>query len=405
MSESPEQLFDIVIVGAGMVGASLAHALLNKGFSVAIVEAVSASAKFQPSYDDRHLALSLSSQSILNDLGLWSGLQSSATPVKQIHVSDQHHPGMVRLSAVDIGAEAFAYIVVAKQLGLALRESLEDCVKTMFCPAQVTAIEQTEESCLTRIDCDGSLKQLRSRLLILADGTRSSTRAMCGFTTQEKSYRQTAIVCNLRTQLAHNNTAFERFTPQGPFALLPSGVDRMAAVFTVNTDMAEQTLAMTDTEFLSACQQQFGRRLGRFSDPGQRSAYEINLLQVDMPYRGRALLLGNSAHSIHPNGAQGFNLALRDVAVLANRLGEVAAEKGDPGAAKVLQAYHRQRQGDQKRVIKMTDGLAQLFYTSDPFLGVARNLGLMTMQLLPGLKKKLIQQGAGLNSDHHINMQ
>jgi len=393
--------FDIIIVGAGMVGASLAHALRNTGYSVCIIEAVPPKADTQPSYDDRHLALSLSSQRILNDLDLWTTLSGKAIPIEHIHVSDQSRPGMVRMSANELGVAALGHVVVARDLGQALLQGLENQVQEFLCPASVVGIENSDQQVVIRAGTGREAKTLTSRLLILADGANSRTRELCQFEVQHRAYDQTAIVCNVLTQLPHANTAFERFTGHGPFALLPSGKNRMAMVFTVHSNEAEKYLALSDGDFASEFQRQFGRRLGRLSQPGKRHSYKIAMHHVHDQFRNRVLLLGNSAHTLHPNAAQGFNLALRDVAGLAEVLGYAARQQEDPGSRTTLGKYQALRLPDQKRVLTFTDGLARSFYTDSLCLSICRNLGLMATELFPGLKQYVMRQGAGLNSRSH----
>lgn len=393
--------FDITIVGAGMVGASLAHALRNTGYSVGIVEAVPPRADTQPSYDDRHLALSLSSQRILNDLDLWTALSGKAVPIEHIHVSDQGCPGMVRMSADEFGVAALGHVVVARNLGQALLKNLKKQVQEFFCPASVIGIENSGRQVVVQVSTATGEKALKTGLLILADGTNSRTREMCQFEVQQRAYDQTAIVCNVVTQLPHNNTAFERFTGHGPFALLPSGKNRMAMVFTVHSNEAEKYLALSDEDFAEEFQCQFGRRLGRLSQPGQRHSYKIAMHHVHDQFRDRVLLLGNSAHTTHPNAAQGFNLALRDVAGLAEVLGQAARQQEDPGSRTTLEKYQALRLPDQKRVLAFTGGLARSFYTDSLWLSISRNLGLMATELFPGLKQHVMRQGAGLNSRFH----
>ncbi|MCG8325697.1 MAG: FAD-dependent monooxygenase, partial [Thiotrichales bacterium] len=176
----------------------------------------------------------------------------------------------------------------------------------------------------------------------------------------------------------------------------------MAMVFTVKTAQADHFLAMPDEKFSVAIQQQFGRRLGRLGHSGKRSSYPITMHQVDDQFKHRVLLLGNSAHTLHPNAAQGFNLALRDVAALCNVLRKADQHGEDPGMVTLLERYMDQRRADQQRVLQLTDRLASTFYTSHPCLTLGRNLGMLATEVLPGLKNWVMRQGAGLNSDYQV---
>lgn len=403
MNATTEFDFDVIIVGAGMVGASLAHALRPTGLRVCLVEAVPPRSDHQPSYDDRSLALSLSSRQILAALHQWHDIAPQATPIRHIHVSDQYRPGMVRLHAKEMGVDALGYVVLARDLGQVLLKELHSAVADFRCPAAVTAIDNQPDRVTVTITSDAGEDRLTSQLLVLADGSRSRTRAMCRFEQTGKSYGQTAIVSNVMTELHHHNTAFERFTTHGPIAFLPTRGDRMAMVFTVASDRAEDYLALTDTAFTAEIQAQFGRRLGRISKPGKRVSYDIALQHVERQYQNRVLLLGNSAHTLHPNAAQGFNLALRDVAGLAEVLADTAACQGDPGDEPTMERYMALRGPDQQRVLRFTDGLARSFYTSNPLMTLARNAGLMATGLLPPLRRHVMQQGAGITGRmHHL---
>lgn len=393
--------YDVIIVGAGMVGACLAHALRPVGLSVCLVEAIPPKADHQPSFDDRSLALSISSRHILTALGLWDDVVPAATPIQRIHVSDQHRPGMVRLTAREMGVDALGHVLSARHLGQALLKNLQQNVQAFICPASVVAIDNRADSVAVTIAAESGEQILNSRLLVLADGSRSRTREMCHFERIDKAYGQTAIVSNVLTELPHQNTAFERFTAHGPLALLPAGPDHMAMVFTVNSADAQVYLDMNDDAFVAEVQRQFGRRLGRLRSPGKRSGYEITLQHVKHQYRGRALLLGNSAHTLHPNAAQGFNLALRDVAGLAEVLAAAKVAGADPGGLATLQCYSESRRSDQLRVLRFTDGLARLFYTTNPCLTVARNSGLLLAGLVPALRRRIMRLGAGLGARLH----
>ncbi len=396
MSGTPD--YDIAIVGAGMVGASLVHALKGSGLRIALIEAVPRNATHQPSYDERHLALSLASQRILDGLGLWSRLAAESTPIRHIHVSDQHRPGTVRMSAAALGVEALGHVVPARVLGQALMPGIEACCEQFICPASVTGIENGTGQVRVGLEQDGTATSLTARLLILADGSHSRNRERCGFQVLHKDYGQTAIICNILTELPHAQTAYERFTAAGPFALLPTSQGRMGMVFSVDSERADEYLQLSDAEFTREFQSRFGRRLGRLSQPGARQSYRISMLQVDQQYRQRVLLLGNAAHTMHPNAAQGFNLALRDVAGLAGLLNTASRDRQDPGDEQLLAKYQASRRPDQARVLRFTDGLARAFYTRNPALVLGRNLGMMAAQLMPGLKQQLMRQGSGINS-------
>ena len=371
-----------------MVGASLACALADEDVSVAVIEAVSPQADNQPSYDDRGLSLSLSSRRILDALAVWPEIAANANPIKQIHVSDRGHFGFVRMQAEMMKLEALGYVVVARELGRALLGKLDKANNIdMICPAKVTGVETMQDEVGVSIVNDRREQQLNCKLLVVADGTHSQIRAQLAFNTRFKDYDQTAIVANVTPEYAHQDTAYERFTATGPFALLPLTEGRCAAVYTVDSDDAEHVLGLSDQEFLERIQQRFGRRLGRFTKAGVRRSYPLMLVQPEQQVRDRVVLLGNAAHAIHPNAAQGFNLGLRDVAGLLEQLLPAIRDSIDPGAAYILDAYVAERVDDQKRVIRFSDGLTKIFYNENRAKIIARDVGMLVTDLVPGLKK------------------
>jgi len=390
--------YDIIIAGGGMVGASLACALHEENSRIAVIEPVSPRTLDQPSYDDRGLALSLASQRILAGLGLWRSVSGSANPIRHIHVSDRHHFGFVRLDAEMMQLQALGYVVIARELGRVLLDHLAKA-KTIdvFCPATVNGVNLESDHTKVDIDVGGDKKTLTSRLMIVADGTHSEVREMIGIHSQIKDYQQTAIVTNVTPGNEHHDTAYERFTDSGPLALLPLTGKRCVVVFTVNTQDAEHYISMNDDAFISALQVRFGRRLGKFQRIGSRKSYPIIRLEADGHVAERAVLLGNSAHTIHPNGAQGFNLGLRDVAGLAEVLVPALREGVDVGRQHLLQRYMNLRRHDQHCVMQFSDGLASLFYNDLPHKVIGRNLGMLLTDMMPTLKRSFLHRMTGLH--------
>ncbi len=397
MTNKQKDQYDLVIVGAGMVGSSLAHSLRHSGLKIALIESVTFDNSTQPSYDDRNLVLALSSQRILQGLDLWDTLVASTTPIKQIHVSEQHRFASVQMSAKQLKLPALAYSVKARDLGQTLLHQLDSIPLLDFiCPATVTNIKQNKKSVSITVSKQDEFVTIRSALLVLADGSLSKTRNLLGFITSEKDYGQTAIVSNVTPEISHNFTAYERFNQEGPFALLPSGPKNCGMVFTVKTDRTETCMNMEDGEFLQSVEKRFGRRLGRFLEIGARKSYPIRFLQVVDQYQGRVLLLGNSAHTIHPNAAQGFNLGLRDVAGLSEQLMTARSKRQDIGSEPVLHNYQMTRKTDQDSVIKFTDTLASIFYNDDLIKGKLRAAGMLLTELVPSVKENLMIRAMGL---------
>lgn len=388
--------FDLLVAGGGLVGTSLARALAGSPLRIALVEAIPPGDAGQPSFDDRSTALAPSSRRLLRVLGCWAAIEAEATPIRTIHVSDQGHFGLTRLRAADEGLDALGHVVPNRALG----QALADCIAgqenlRVFSPARVTSLEQGDDAVTACLEGAGVPERLRARLVVAADGSRSPIRRQLGLELSERDYGQSGVVANVAVERDHAGWAFERFTREGPLALLPLPERRCALVWTMGHERAQRILALDDAAFLAALQRAFGFRLGRLLRVGRRQSYPLHLLRVRERLRGRVVVLGNAARTLHPVAGQGFNLALRDVAELAECLDAGVREGADPGDPAALKAYDRARRADERRVVTFTDGLVRLFSNRDPLLTLGRNLGLVAMDLLPGLRRRLAQQAMG----------
>lgn len=391
--------YDLVIIGGGLVGASLAASLRNSALRVALVETVPwTTLETSTSYDDKVLALSYSSQRIFAGMGLWSTLAPHTTPIEQIHVSDQYQFGFARLNSRLLGLPALGYVVRARQVGHVLQTALSSSTTTIFAPAALIYLTLNTSDAVLTLDIAGQRQHLRTRLLVAADGAQSKIRHFANFAVQEYDYQQNAIITNVTVQSPQLHTAYERFTPSGPLALLPLAENDYSLVWTVQRAEVERILALEPTEFSKNLQQHFGWRLGRFLRSGQRQAYPLQLISVQQPVSSRVVVIGNAAHTLHPIAGQGFNLGLRDVAHLAEVITHAHHSGQDIGALTTLEQYAARQQPDQQRVTYLTDGLVKTFSNTLPPLVITRNLGLLLLDSLPALKKHLILQMAGLNS-------
>ncbi|MCG7958867.1 MAG: 2-octaprenyl-6-methoxyphenyl hydroxylase [Candidatus Thiodiazotropha taylori] len=389
---------DILIVGGGMVGASLAHALSGHGYKIGVIEAWPLSSSSQPSYDDRVIALSWGSRLILQAMGVWHGIEAVAQPILDIHISDRGHFGFTRLNHHQEGVDALGYVVTAKSLGNALLRELDQRQDVeLICPAQLKSFAVSDNGVEARIEQDGHERRINARLLVAADGGDSLVRRFLSIPLKEKSYGQTAIIANLSCDREHQSVAYERFTDTGPLALLPMTDERLSMVWTAEDHQVAELMGLSDQAFLDRLQDRFGFRLGRLERLGKRVAYPLRLRQAAEQVRPRIALIGNAAHAIHPVTGQGFNLGLRDVAGLADLLVEAAQHGRDPGDLELLNEYRQWRERDQNRVAAITDSLARLF--ANPFgpLRLMRNLGLVGLDLMPGLKHQVARQFMGLN--------
>ncbi len=392
--------YDVLIVGGGMVGASLGIAMGGSGMRVAVIESVPYGETGQPSYDDRTVALAYGSRRIFETLGVWGGLQSvgGITPIKRIHVSDRGRFGFTHLDAAEAGVEALGYVAENRVLGAALNARLQGGASSvdLLQPATVTTAELTGDCASIGLDHAGVARRLTARLVVAADGGDSVVRSMAGIAIRRVDYGQTAVVANVSAEHPHNATAFERFTEHGPLALLPMSENRCSVVWSQPAAQAQSVLELSDGVFLERLQQAFGPRLGRFTKVGLRRSYGLALTKVAEHVRPRLVLVGNAAHTLHPVAGQGFNLGLRDVAVLAQVLAEAWRRGDDPGSVGVLRSYADWRRRDNLAVSMFTDGLVRLFSNNFAPLVTVRNLGLIAVDLVPGIKRALLHRTMGL---------
>ena len=400
MSGNPTRKnYDIVIAGGGMIGTSLALALAPLGIRVAVVEAVARKASGQPSFDDRSTALSRSTQRMFEAMGLWDEIVAASTPIKSVHVSDQGRFGFSHIDAEEQGVEALGYVVINRVLGNVLQAALDRCEGVdVLCPARIVSIDLVAEQATAVVEIAGEELSLGCKLLVAADGANSTVRDMMGIAAEKSDYGQRAVVGNLLPEKHIEHRAFERFTDQGPLALLPVTDNRAGFVWTVSEDDAERVMALDDADFISELQLMFGYRLGEFSKIGVRACYPLVLSKAARLTATRSVLVGNAAHGLHPVAAQGFNLGMRDVASLCDCIADsrAAVNDADPGDDSVLTRYASWRRADQKKLVQFTDGLVRLFGSSRRVLRTLRNAGMIGFDLVPGVRSLFAKHTMGL---------
>lgn len=389
-------MFDVLIVGGGMVGASLAVALKPLNLKIGLIEAYNFGMAEQPSYDDRSIALSYGSSRIYQGMGLWNKLCSGLESIQHIHISDRGHFGATRLEASQEKVPALGYVVESRVLGKLLYEELSTGEIEQIVPAKVFAVEQDADSVQVSIERNGVVDTLQTRLLVVSDGTNSGVRDMLGIDVTRREYHQTALIANVTTAEPHRNTAYERFTPQGPLALLPLTEGRYSLVWTHRDENVAATMELDDAAFLRKLQAEFGYRQGGFIKVGQRATYPLVLQKSEREVAGRAVVIGNSSHALHPVAGQGLNLGLRDVATLADLLAEAAATGADSGSPELLQVYEQHRQPDYATVLRYTDSLVRIFSNDFAPLGHARAGGLLAVDRVPILRNWITRQSMGL---------
>lgn len=389
-------MYDVLIVGGGMVGASLAVALKPLGLRVAMVEAFVPNASQHASYDERSIALSYGSSRIYQGMGVWDALKDDVEAIQHIHVSDRGYFGATRLSAAQENVPALGYVVASRVLGTALYSALQDGAVDLHMPAKVQAVEQHADHVDVHIVVDEQTTTLQAKLLVVADGAQSQVRAMLGIGVQARAYGQTAVISNVSTRKPPEHTAYERFTANGPLALLPMTGNRYSLVWTHSPEDAERVMALDDADFLAELQQAFGYRQGSFTKVGARASYPLSLIKSERETAARAVVIGNASHSLHPVAGQGLNLSLRDVAVLVDLLAQTKRESGDCGTAQLLQDYEQARKPDYDAVLTYTDSLVRVFSQDFAPLGHVRAGGLLTVDRVPPLRKLLTRQSMGL---------
>ncbi|NVF13801.1 2-octaprenyl-6-methoxyphenyl hydroxylase [Vreelandella maris] len=393
---------DIVIVGGGLVGASLGCALAplieRYGWRVAVIESAPLTAQslesaWQPSFDARASAIAEGSAQRFEQLGVWEAMRHEATPIKRIHISERGRLGATRLSADELGVAALGHVIPNAWMGRVLHRRLAELPLEWHCPAKVEQLTPVAGGHHLKLS-DGS--QLTAGLTVLADGGRSGLKEQLGIGSRREPYQQTALIAHVGVSQPHEGVAYERFTTQGPMALLPLPGQAMELIWTHPSGSENARMALPEREFLLQLQQAFGDRVGRFTQLGARHAYPLSLVTAEEPVRPGLAVLGNAAHALHPVAGQGFNLALRGVMDLVDALEQGELAKRPLGDMVTLQAFEKQRSRDRANVIRFSDGLVRLFGLSFPLLPHARAAGLIGLNLVGPLRRGLARRAMGL---------
>ena len=395
--------FDLVIIGAGMAGLSLAHLLsktIEQGLKVALIERFelpSLTAESQqtqpPSFDGRATALSYGTQQIFNQLGIWPELSEAACAIQNIQVSDQGRFGQTHIKCSDANVDALGYIIRNRALGQGLMSNLPQGIE-FLAPESVENIEISEQKNARLTLANGN--DITADLVVMADGGRSDLAKQLGIGQQKQSYNTHALVTSVRIDRSHEHWAYERFTEAGPIALLPLSVDEFAVVWTLSNDVIDEYLAADEETLIARLQQTFGYRAGRIVAIGERASYPLALVKAQEQVRPHLVLLGNSAHSLHPVAGQGFNLALRDAAALAEHINQAFVESKPIGQWSVVQSYYLQQKTDQRNTVLGSDLLPRLFSQKNMALRCSRDMGLIGLAISPTARKLFARQAMGL---------
>ncbi|MEN8291204.1 2-octaprenyl-6-methoxyphenyl hydroxylase [Acinetobacter radioresistens] len=398
----------VIIVGGGMVGLSLALMLAKAKIGVKLLEAIrypdytgTESVPYHSSFDARNTALSRRSVQIYQKLGLWEALQQHATPILEVHITEQGSFGKARLKAEQENVESFGQVIENAWLGrVLLTQVRQQPLIELIDGVQVKALTQDTEQVYIEAEREGQELQLTSKLVIAADGRDSFCRQALGVGVDVHDYDQVAIVTAVQTSKPHRQVGFERFSPLGPLALLPlPGEYRRSVVWPVKKGTEHEWLGEeNDQHFLNALQQTYGDRAGKFEKTGKRFSYPLSQVLAHKQAVGRVVLMGNAAHTLHPVAGQGFNLCLRDADVLLRFLGSHLTVSDDLGEPEVLKAYEQARLTDQQRVIKFCDSVVRGFSNQNPVLKLLRNTGLIAFDIVPGIKPLVANYAMGLKA-------
>ncbi|HCH0949507.1 TPA: 2-octaprenyl-6-methoxyphenyl hydroxylase [Vibrio parahaemolyticus] len=386
--------YDVVIAGGAMAGATLALAIehLSQGaLRVAVVEPFKAQSDQHPGFDSRSIALSYGTVNLLRHLELWSAIEPFSTPIEHIHVSDRSHAGMTDITKHDVGVEALGYVVELADVGRVYQELLTHSTAIdLYCPDSAKHITRTQENVTIEL-ASGEL--LNTKLLVAADGAVSQCCQQIGLGLSEHDFDQVAVIANIVTQEPHQGRAFERFTENGPVALLPMSDNRMSLVWCLRPGEAQIVMELSEREFLERLQQDFGWRLGAMQKVGLRASYPLLLRHRKQNISHRFAIVGNAAQTLHPIAGQGFNLGIRDVVTLAE---ELVKQGEDVGRYQGLIRFSQRRETDRNETIWLTSSLVHVFSNDLLAMRIGRNTALAAMDNLSIFKQPLLRHTLGL---------
>lgn len=384
---------DVFISGGGPVGLILAIGLARAGKTVVLAEKNAFDQGEKGSFDGRVLALTYGSVCFLEALGIWTELKSYTTPIEHVHVSQKGYLGLTHLHASEMNVPALGYSVTASDLGNVLWQaasSLEGV--SLFSQSGLVDFKLKQDQQQVCLETQSGQRVFEVDLVVGADGTQSTVRQLLELPIEVKDYQAFGVIAKIETEQHPNGWAFERFTEQGPVALLPMHKHESKAVWVVPADEVEQVKILDDEAFIHAFSQRMGERLGSFVTVSERVFYPLTETYVPTFIKPRAVLMGNASHTQHPVAAQGLNLGISDIQAFLER-GKHATDLGEWS---LLSAYADERRKHHEKIMGLTDGLIQLFQTDSPMVGHMRGLGLMAMNAIPSLRKRFTKMTMGL---------
>jgi 2-octaprenyl-6-methoxyphenol hydroxylase len=377
--------YDLVIVGGGLVGAGLAVALRNSHLRIALIDA-----RMPSNNDARLFALNHSSCQFLQNLDIWSALIEHAAPIHAVHVSRKGKFGAVRLKREDASLSSLGHVVPAKYIEAALNEQLSSLAElTLYRPATLKSIQQLNDYVELTVETGTGTEILEASLVIGADGTQSTVRTLLNIATISHDYQQSALVVKTQLSRSHYQIAYERFVNDGAIAMLPLPNNECATIWTADNATIDNLMKLSETDFIQALQTAFGYRLGKLQNISERFRYPLKMLRANKMYAGRVLLLGNAAHTLHPIAAQGFNLAIYEVAALIDFLSSKTI------VDEVQLSAFAEKMQQQSTSIDISHRLTALFSSQFPGMNIVTQLGMQGFDVAIPLKQRLMTKLMG----------
>ncbi len=391
---TPRYDYDLVIVGGGLVGTTLACALQDSGLRVALVEAKSESAAVARG---QAYHVNLAASRIFQDIGVWERMRPEVNPIEQIHLSDADYPGILRFGVKDLNTEVLGYVAEHRVLLESLQEQLRQCPEvTHLCPAELVQATYHPHGVALELKQANTSQQVWTKLLVAADGARSPIRQQAGIPTRGWQYWQACVVAFIKPEKSHQNIAYERFQTAGPFAILPLPGNLCRIVWTAPKAEAEMIATLDREEFLQELQKRYGNQMGNLELVGDRSVFYVQLMHSTRYVQSRLALMGDAAHCCHPVGGQGVNMGFRDAAALAEVLRTAHQQGEDIGNLAVLRRYERWRKFENLTILGFTDFLVRTFSNTVLPLVILRRFGLRIMQWVQPIKTTALRLMTGL---------
>jgi len=395
--KNEQTVTEVIIVGGGLVGATLAYSLANVGMKVTVLDRGDPQSWLDDSFDGRASAVALASQRYLEAIGLWSDMAPHACAIKDIRVSEAHQPFFLHYDHRDLGDEPFGYMVENRHIRRSLYSAINQNENiSILAPIEIDSIDRGANQVSVALKNN---TVIHAPLLLAADGRRSRIRAQAGIRVTQWQYKQTGIVCTVKHEKPHHQIAHEHFLPAGPFAILPLQGNNSSLVWVEDDKLAPMILALEEKEFLEELEKRFGSFLGKLEVVGPRWSFPLSLQHAHRYAANRLALVGDAAHGMHPIAGQGLNLGWRGAAALTEIIYDARKLGLDYGLETVLENYERWRRFDNTLMLGMTDGLNRLFSNNIGPLKFMRDVGLAIVNQLPPLKKIFMGSAMGLSGD------